>query len=129
MKKSTKQLRIKYLFAIMITIGVGLFSRKPFIPELIYPYLGDVLYAVMFYFIVAFWIPNASIFNKLLWSIGICFAIESSQLIQSNWLNQIRQTQIGGLILGFGFLWSDLLSYTLGGFLAAGIDHKWLTNK
>jgi hypothetical protein len=31
-------------------------------------------------------------------------------------LNQWRRTTIGGLILGFGFLWSDFLMYTIGDF-------------
>lgn len=126
MKKSTQQRRLIYLFATLATIGIGLFSRKPFIPDLIYPYLGDVLYCVMFYWIVAFCIPKASIRKKAVWSIGICFAIEFSQLIQTDWLNAIRHTRIGGLILGFGFLWSDLVSYTLGGLIAGGIDHFFL---
>ncbi len=42
------------------------------------------------------------------------FSIELSQLYHSPWLDQIRQTRVGGLILGFGFLWTDLLCYGVG---------------
>ncbi len=30
------------------------------------------------------------------------------------WIDSVRQTTIGGLILGFGFLWSDLACYAAG---------------
>ncbi len=48
-----------------------------------------------------------------------CFAVEFSQLYQAEWIIMIRQTKIGGLILGYGFLWSDLLCYAAG--VSAGI--------
>ncbi len=34
----------------------------------------------------------------------------------------IRQTTLGGLILGFGFLWSDLVCYALGVELGVLVD-------
>jgi hypothetical protein len=43
-----------------------------------------------------------------------CYIIELSQLYHSNWIDAIRQTTLGGLVLGYGFLWSDLLAYTIG---------------
>ena len=42
------------------------------------------------------------------------FAVEFSQLIKWGWLVRIRSTTIGHLLLGQGFLWSDLLAYTVG---------------
>ena len=41
-------------------------------------------------------------------------AIELSQLYHAPWIDSIRQTTLGGLILGFGFLWSDLACYAAG---------------
>jgi hypothetical protein len=35
-------------------------------------------------------------------------AIELSRLRHASWTNSIRRTNLGGLILGFGFHWSDL---------------------
>ncbi|MEM6724962.1 MAG: DUF2809 domain-containing protein [Bacteroidota bacterium] len=122
MPKTTFQRQLIYAAMAILTIVVGLFSRKPFIPDFIYPFLGDFLYAIMFYFIVATCLPEVSLARKVIFSVLICFSIEISQLIQADWLNQIRQTRIGGLILGFGFLWSDLIAYTLGGLVAGVID-------
>ena len=42
------------------------------------------------------------------------YSIELSQLYHATWLDQIRHTRAGGLILGYGFLWSDLLCYGIG---------------
>jgi hypothetical protein len=111
----TSRNRIHYLFFIILAIGFGLFSRSRFIPDLIYPYLGDLLYCLMFYFIIGFLFPKIKSVNVLLYCVAICFVIEVSQLIKVDWLNEIRNTTLGKLTLGSGFLWSDLVSYTLGG--------------
>lgn len=46
--------------------------------------------------------------------ISFCYLIELSQFYHANWIDNIRKTTFGGLILGYGFLWSDLLAYTIG---------------
>jgi hypothetical protein len=35
------------------------------------------------------------------------------------WIDGIRSTTLDGLVLGFGFLWSDLVCYLVG--IAAGV--------
>ncbi len=49
-------------------------------------------------------------------------AIELSQLYHAPWIDSIRQTTLGGLILGFGFLWSDLACYAVGVVLGVLVD-------
>ena len=70
----------------------------------------------MFFFIIGFLFPNVKTLKIALISISICYIIELFQLYQSEWINNIRNNKLGGLILGFSFLWSDIISYTLGGF-------------
>ena len=111
-----KRNRKIYLGLIIITIIIGILSRTNLIPELIYPYVGDFFYALMFFFIIGFLFPNMKTLKIALISISICYIIELFQLYQSDWINNIRNNKLGGLILGFGFLWSDIVSYTLGGF-------------
>jgi hypothetical protein len=41
-------------------------------------------------------------------------AIELSQLYHAPWIDSIRHTTLGGLILGFDFVWSDLVCYAVG---------------
>ena len=106
-----------YLILIIITIFLGLLSRTDLIPELIYPYIGDFFYSLMFFIIIGFLFPNMKTLKTVLISTGICYSIELFQLYQSDWINSIRNYKLGGLILGFGFLWSDMISYTFGGFI------------
>ena len=115
--------RIQHFFLIIGTIGLGLVSRSRFIPQAIYPYLGDMLYALMIYFIVGFLWREASSFKVAALCVLVCFSIELSQLYQAEWINGIRSTRLGGLVLGFGFLWSDLLCYSIGTLVGVGLEH------
>ncbi|WP_309145332.1 ribosomal maturation YjgA family protein [Paenibacillus mendelii] len=51
-----------------------------------------------------------------------CLFIECSQLYQAGWINDIRATVIGALILGKGFLAVDLVRYAAGIGAAYGLD-------
>jgi len=68
----------------------------------------------MYSFIVGFLIPKMKSLNVALISVGICFVAEILQLYQANWIESFRETMIDALVLGHGFLWSDLLMLTLG---------------
>lgn len=113
--------RIQYFFLIVGTIGLGLASRSGFTPRLIYPYLGDMLYALMIYCIIGFLLPKAPSFNVAAFCVLVCFSIELSQVYQATWINEIRGTRLGGLVLGFGLLWSDLVCYCIGALLGVGL--------
>jgi len=110
-----KRNRTAYFVFICATIIIGLLSRKAFPPSFIDPYLGDFLYALMFFFIVGFLFPQMKSPKVAMVSIVICYLIECLQLCEADWLNHLRSYKIGGLILGYGFLWSDIVSYTFGG--------------
>lgn len=107
---------------IAITIALGLISRMGFLPSFLYAYLGDALYALMFFFMVGFVFFKQSTLSVMLLALLFCYVIEFSQLYQADWINAIRQTRLGGLVLGFGFLWSDLVSYALGVSLGAVLE-------
>jgi len=93
-----------------------------YIPDIIDLFLGDSLWAMMIYFLVRFLFANRSIKKAILMSIIFCFAVEFSQLYHSGWIDMVRRTTLGGLILGYGFLWSDLVAYLLGIGLGAAVD-------
>ncbi len=121
-----KRNRVLQIVYIAVTIAMGLFSRMGYLPDVLYGYLGDALYALMLFFIVGFIFPNSSTLKVVLIALLLCFAIEASQLYHAQWIDAIRKTRIGGLILGFGFLWSDVLSYTSGVLIGAVLESKWL---
>ncbi len=60
-----------------------------------------------------------SAFTALLFA----FSVEVSQLYHAGWIDELRKTAIGGLVLGYGFLWTDLLCYSVGVGTGAAIDH------
>jgi hypothetical protein len=108
--------RLVYAPAVLLVIVAGLLSRKfsYLFPEIINNYLGDALWAVMIYVMAAFLFKNSSIKHLAIYSLLFCYAIEISQLYHAPWIDSIRNTRLGGLVLGFGFLWTDILAYTLG---------------
>lgn len=50
------------------------------------------------------------------------YAIEISQLFSPPFLVAARSTVVGGLIFGYGFLWSDIVCYTAGGIICVMIE-------
>ncbi|GAA0861402.1 DUF2809 domain-containing protein [Paraclostridium tenue] len=116
--------RIKYFIITIIIMLMGLLSRKfMFIfPRNIAPFVGDMLWAMMIYFGFRFLFPKLNIIKSLVLAFLFSFSIEISQLYQSEWINNIRNTTIGGLILGHGFLFEDLISYSIGIILGCVVD-------
>lgn len=125
-----KQTRIIYCIIIILTIATGLFVRikSTWFPDIVNLYLGDILYAFMMYYIVSCIAPAKPIGIRAIIALAICFAIELLQLYQADWINAIRLTLPGRLVLGSGFLWSDLLVYCIG-VLAAYIFEKFMLSK
>lgn len=116
--------RIKYFIVTIIIMFMGLLSRKfMFIfPKNIAPFVGDMLWAMMVYFGFRFLFPKINIIKSLVIAFLFSFSIEISQLYQAQWINNIRNTIIGGLILGHGFLFEDLISYSIGIILGCVVD-------
>lgn len=117
MKNRTK---IIYLCITILLIVFGFASRLPFLS--FFPFfVGDIIWAMMVYFIFAFIFPKRK-YTQLLWyTIGFAFVIEFSQLLQWDWLVYARTTYLR-YILGQGFLVSDLLCYTIGAFASFVLD-------
>ena len=110
MSKVTK-IRLLYLGGAIVLIVLGLLSRRiQFIPDAV----GDALWAMM---VFCFW--RIVLARRKLIYVGIAalvtaFSIEFLQLWTPQWLTGIRATFLGHMILGQGFLWSDLVAYTIG---------------
>ncbi|MBZ6004465.1 DUF2809 domain-containing protein [Paraclostridium bifermentans] len=118
-------MRIKYLVVTMFTMIMGLLSRKymNIFPKAIAPFVGDMLWAMMVYFGLRFLIPKLKLTKTLILAIVFSFSIEISQLYQADWINNIRATTLGGLVLGHGFLFEDLISYSLGIVMGCLLDY------
>lgn len=112
--------RFLYGLLTLLVVALGLASRRffahvPFIRN----FVGDGLWALMVFLGIAFvfrrWAVRAVALAAFLFSVGI----ELSQLYQAPWINNLRASRLGGLVLGFGFLWSDIICYVVG--LACGV--------
>ncbi|WP_207535385.1 DUF2809 domain-containing protein [Desertivirga arenae] len=107
----TKNLRVIYFVLVISIILIGLLSRRmPLIPS----FVGDVLWATMIFFIVRILFVHIDVRLNAFISLSACYLVEFSQLYQADWINQVRQTTMGRLVLGQGFLWSDLIAYAVG---------------
>lgn len=113
---NTKRNRLLYAIFTIIVIILGLSSRKfAFaLPELLNDYLGDALWALMIFIGFGFLFPKIETKKLAFISLIFCYGIEMIQLYHAEWIDNIRATTLGGLVLGYGFLWSDLVAYTIG---------------
>ncbi|MBS4213890.1 DUF2809 domain-containing protein [Bacillus sp. FJAT-29953] len=117
-------MRAIYLVSIVVVILLGLASRKynHFLPLFVAENAGDALWAMMVYFGWRFLLIGKSIRSAVVLSLIFSFGIEFSQLYQADWINRIRGTVLGALVLGHGFLAVDLLRYLTGILIGSLID-------
>jgi hypothetical protein len=84
------------------------------LPPLVSKYGGDVLWAVMVFVGLGFLLRHASTLLLVMLALGFCWVIEFSQLYHAPWIDSIRATLPGRLILGSTFNWPDLPAYAFG---------------
>ncbi|MDR7236564.1 glycopeptide antibiotics resistance protein [Neobacillus drentensis] len=121
-------MRIGYLIGIILTILFGLSSRKfsQLLPVFLAENAGDVLWAMMVYFGFRFLLVRKSFPTAITLSLLFSYGIEFSQLYQAIWINHLRSTLLGSLILGKGFLAVDLFRYAAGIIFATILDQMML---
>ncbi len=116
--------RVGYGAALLLVIAAGLGSRifGRHLPAFVADYAGDTLYATMMFVGLGILAPRASTARLAATALAISCAIEVSQLHHAPWIDAIRRTTPGALVLGYGFLWSDLACYAAGVALGAGVE-------
>lgn len=120
---STKSL-VYVLCAVVIAV-IGLASRRygNHLPPFIAEYAGDTLWALLVLLGISALRPSARLPLRGAMALGIAILTEISQLYHAHWIDGIRATTIGGLVLGFGFLWTDLVCYAVG--VGIGVFLDW----
>jgi hypothetical protein len=111
--------RLAYFLLIVVVIMLGLASRRTAIVPII---VGDILWASMMFLMVRFVLVYKTIIRVSLIALTLCYLIEISQLYHRPWIDYIRNTTFGALVLGHGFLWSDIIAYTIGVSICAVIE-------
>jgi hypothetical protein len=110
------------LLVVVCLLGIGSRRYAHALPGFIAAYAGDTLWALLVFLGIGLVLPRASTGTIAGMAMAFSVAIEISQLYHAPWIDSIRQTTLGGLILGFGFLWSDLACYAVGASLGVIMD-------
>lgn len=113
-----------YFTCAVVVMAAGLASRRyrAYLPDFLATYAGDTLWALMVYLGASVLLPRWSPAKRAVIASAFALGIETSQLYHAPWIDAIRQTTLGGLVLGFGFLWTDLVCYAVGIAVGAGIE-------
>ncbi|TLU96949.1 DUF2809 domain-containing protein [Dyadobacter sediminis] len=107
--------RILYGLLTIITLITGYLSRRLFGDyAFIKLYVGDALWALMVFFGFAFLFRKRSTLVVAAIALGFAVSIEISQLYHAPWIDDLRKMPLIGLVLGFQFVWSDLICYSMG---------------
>lgn len=102
--------------AVAATIAAGLGSRAVAraLPWWLAKNAGDALYATMVLFGIGFVAPTIRTAAAAAIALAFCAAIEGSQAYHAPWLDAVRDTLPGRLVLGQGFHAFDLVCYVVG---------------
>jgi len=116
--------RWRYAVAVAVTIAAGLASRAyaAHLPWWLAKNAGDALYATMVFFGFGFVAPRARTSRVALAAAAFCFAVELAQLYRAPWIDAVRATTPGRLVLGQGFHAFDLVCYVIGVGVGAGLE-------
>ncbi|HBL59807.1 MAG TPA: DUF2809 domain-containing protein [Cyanobacteria bacterium UBA8803] len=110
--------RIALAIGIIIIVPLGYAVRfSGAEPEWLNDSFGSIAYEIFWILLVALLFPQAA---PVWTAIGVCFAtcaLEFLQLWQPPFLQAMRATLPGRLVLGNSFTWSDFPSYFLGSFV------------
>jgi Protein of unknown function (DUF2809) len=120
-----KRNRTAYAILIAAVTVAGLASRSGYASLLPSPfgiYGGDILWALNVFLTLGFVFPAAPTWRIAAATLAISYSVEFSQFYQADWINRIRQTLPGRLLLGSGFLKSDLACYTIGVAIGAAAE-------
>ena len=106
---------IQLLLIVLVSVlGIGSRRFASSLPGFIAAYSGDTLWALAAFNGIGMVLPRASTWTVAFLALSLSFGVELSQLYHAPWIDSIRMTTVGGLLLGFSFVWSDLACYAVG---------------
>lgn len=113
---AAKRNRFGHFLAMALVVAVGLLWRSAWLalPELPRKYGGDALWALVVFLGFGFLFPRLPSRVLALLAMAFSTVIEFSQLYHAPWIDSIRQTRLGALVLGSVFNWPDFAAYAVG---------------
>lgn len=116
--------RLTYVLAAGLTIVLGLFWRSGLVtmPGFLVKYGGDAVWSMVVFFGLGTLFTRATTSRVASIAVAFSWAIEFLQLYHAPWIDSIRSTVLGRLVLGSTFNGPDLVAYVIGVALAALAD-------
>jgi hypothetical protein len=108
--------RIGFLLCALLTMATGLLVHRfgAGLGRVVQDVAGDALWGMMIAWgIGALW-PQVGMTIRAMLAYAVCAAVEASQLIHMPWLDAVRASGLGHLVLGSDFDGRDLLAYAGG---------------
>jgi hypothetical protein len=118
---------VLYALLAIAVVAAGLLWRSGLIPlpQWLSNNGGDALWALMVFLGFGFLLPRASTLVVALLALTFSWGVEFSQLYHAPWIDAIRATLPGRLVLGNTFNWPDLPAYAVGIALGAWAEWRW----
>ena len=91
------------LIASVVLLGLGSRRYAASLPVFLATYAGDTLWALAVLLGIGLLLPRASIRRVALLAMSFSVLVEASQLYKAPWIDSVRRTTLGGLVLGFDF--------------------------
>lgn len=124
MTENHNRSRFLQVLFLIIVVTAGLASRKypQLLPACLGKYPGDALWALAAFVLWGLILPRATTMIIALLAFLTSFLDEISQLYHAPWIDAIRNTTAGHVILGYSFSWYDTLAYAVGVLLGIIIE-------
>jgi len=105
-----------YALLAILVIGAGLLWRSGLLPlsSFLAKYGGDSLWALVVFLGLGFVFRRSATWRTGLGALCFAWSVEFLQLYHGHWMEMIRATRLGHLVLGASFNGPDLIAYAIG---------------
>jgi hypothetical protein len=113
-----------YLGLIGLTAWLALYARHCAMTHLSIPldFLADGLWALVVFSAIGLFFPTISTWHATAWAFLIPSLFELGELYQLPWLDGIRGTSLGLVVLGTEFVRLDLACYAAGALVGMSVE-------